>query len=77
MQASALQGLGAFPIALVIFAGIALFLVLRLRSVLGKRVGLEKPTIPPGQMPGFGNGPVIEGQALPPQTGRAVPDPRS
>ena len=77
MQASALQGLGSFPIALIIFAGIALFLVLRLRSVLGKRVGFEKPPIPPGQMPGFGNGPVIEGQALPPQTGRPVPDPRS
>jgi predicted lipid-binding transport protein (Tim44 family) len=77
VQVSALQGLGGFPIALIIFAGIALFLVLRLRSVLGKRVGFEKPPVPPGQMPGFGNGPIIEGQALPPQTGRPVPDPRS
>ena len=76
MQASALQGLGDFPIALIIFAGIAIFLVLRLRSVLGKRVGFEKPPVPQGQMPGFG-GPIIEGQALPPQTGRSVPDPRS
>lgn len=77
MKANVLQGLGDFPIALIIFAGIAIFLVLRLRSVLGKRVGFEKPPIPPGQMPGFGTGPIIEGQALPPQTGRPVPDPRS
>ncbi len=77
MQANVLQNLGDFPIALVIFAGIAIFLVLRLRSVLGKRVGFERPPLPPGQMPGFGNGPIIDGQAAPAQTGRAVPDPRS
>ncbi len=74
---TSLQGLGNFPVALIVLAGIAVFLILRLRSVLGKRVGFEKPPIPPGQMPGFGAGPVIDGQALPPQTGRAVPDPRS
>ncbi len=77
MQANALQGLGDFPIGLVIFAGIAVFLVLRLRSVLGKRVGFEKPPLGAGQMPGFATGPIIEGRAPPPQTGRAVPDPRS
>ncbi len=77
MQPNIFQGLGDFPIALVIFAGIALFLVLRLRSVLGKRIGFEKPPVPPGQMPGFNNAPIIEGQALPPETGRIVPDPRS
>lgn len=74
---NALQGLGDFPIALVIFAGIALFLILRLRSVLGKRVGFEKPVIPPGQMRGFANGPILDGQALPVATGHPVPDPRS
>jgi len=74
---SALQGSGVFPVALIIFAGIAIFLILRLRSVLGRRVGFEKPPIPTGRMPGFGAGPIIEGQALPPNTGRAVPDPRS
>ena len=74
---TSLQGLGNFPVALIILAGVAVFLVLRLRSVLGKRVGVEKPPLPPGQMPGFGGGPVIDGQALPPQSGRAVPDPRS
>jgi predicted lipid-binding transport protein (Tim44 family) len=72
-----LQGLGDFPIALIIFAGIALFLVLRLRSILGKRVGFEKPPLPSGQMPGFNTGPIIEGRVLSPQAGRAVPDPRS
>ncbi len=74
---TSLQGLGNFPVALIILAGIAVFLILRLRSVLGKRVGFEKPPIPPGQMPGFGGGPVIDGQALPPQAGHTVPDPRS
>jgi predicted lipid-binding transport protein (Tim44 family) len=77
VQISSLQGLASFPVALVIFGGIALFLILRLRSVLGKRVGFEKPPIPTGQMPGFGTGPIIDGQALPPQAGRPVPDPRS
>ncbi len=76
MQISALQGLGNFPVAIIIFAGIAIFLVLRLRSVLGRRVGFEKPPIPSGQMPGFGTGPIIEGQATQ-LAGRAVPDPRS
>ena len=77
MQPNIFQGLGDFPVALVIFAAVAVFLVLRLRSVLGKRVGFEKPPVPPGQMPGFNNGPIIEGRALPPEASRAVPDPRS
>ncbi len=77
MQSSLLQNLGSFPVALVLFGAIALFLILRLRSVLGKRVGFEKPPIPPGQMQGFSSGPIIDGQVLPPQTGRPVPDPRS
>jgi predicted lipid-binding transport protein (Tim44 family) len=77
VRANVLQGLGDFPIALIIFAGIALFLILRLRSILGKRVGFEKPPIPSGQMPGFNTGPIIEGRASSPQAGRAVPDPRS
>jgi predicted lipid-binding transport protein (Tim44 family) len=77
VQANFLQGWGDFPVTLILFAGIAVFLVLRLRSVLGKRVGFEKPPIPSGQMPSLRNGPILEGQALPPQTGRPVPDPRS
>jgi len=74
---SPLQNLGSFPVALVLFGAIALFLILRLRSVLGKRVGFEKPPVPPGQMPGFGGGPIIDGQAVPVRPGRPVPDPRS
>jgi len=77
VPANALQGLSDFPITLIIFAGIALFLVLRLRSILGKRIGFEKPPLAPGQMHGLGPGPVIEGQAFPARAGRSVPDPRS
>ncbi|MDE1895943.1 MAG: Tim44/TimA family putative adaptor protein [Rhodospirillales bacterium] len=78
MAANALQSLGGFPVVLVIFAGIAIFLVLRLRSVLGKRVGFEKPPLQPGAAPGFQPGPVIEGRVLPAATpGRSIPDPQS
>ncbi len=34
---------GAFPVDLILFAMIAAFLVLRLRSVLGRRQGYERP----------------------------------
>ncbi|MDE2239025.1 MAG: Tim44 domain-containing protein [Rhodospirillales bacterium] len=75
---NALQSLGGFPVVLVIFAGIAIFLVLRLRSVLGKRVGFEKPPIQPNAVPGFQAGPVIDGQALSVSApGRSIPDPHS
>ncbi len=77
MQTTALQNIGSFPVALILFGAIALFLILRLRSVLGKRVGFEKPPIPQGQMRGFANGPIIDGQAVPLRAGRPVPDPRS
>lgn len=73
---NALQSFGGYAVVLVIFAGIAIFLVLRLRSVLGKRVGFEKPPLPSGVAPPF-NGPVLEARALPPEPGRSVPDPRS
>lgn len=70
---------GGFPIDLILFAMVAAFLVLRLRSVLGKRTGFERP--PQAQLP---QGPTAraEGVAdeLPPPTGsgarRIVPDPR-
>ncbi|MEM9901835.1 MAG: Tim44 domain-containing protein, partial [Pseudomonadota bacterium] len=35
-------------IQLLVLAGIAIFLILRLRSVLGSREGFEKPQIPVG-----------------------------
>jgi predicted lipid-binding transport protein (Tim44 family) len=34
---------GAFPVDLILFAMVAAFLVLRLRSVLGRRQGFERP----------------------------------
>jgi predicted lipid-binding transport protein (Tim44 family) len=40
---------GSFPIDIVLFAGIAIFLVLRLRSVLGRRQGFERPPEPQPQ----------------------------
>lgn len=76
MVNNALQSLGGYTVVLVVFAGVAIFLVLRLRSVLGKRVGFEKPPLPQGSAPPF-NGPVLEAKALPPEPGRGVPDPRS
>ncbi len=85
MQTSVFQNGSGFGIGVVLFGAIAVFLILRLRSVLGKRVGFEKPPLPPGQMPGFGagpvagpaGGPIIDGQAVPARGGRAVPDPHS
>jgi predicted lipid-binding transport protein (Tim44 family) len=76
VQTNTLQSLGSFPVALVLFAGVAIFLILRLRSVLGKRVGFERQSPPPA--PAFSpQGPVIEGQAVPLAPGRPVPDPTS
>src|SRR6516164_7631184 len=76
VQTNTLQSLGSFPVALVLLAGVAIFLILRLRSVLGKRVGFERQAPPPAAT-SFAQGPVIEGQALPLTPGRPVPDPQS
>jgi predicted lipid-binding transport protein (Tim44 family) len=72
-------GSSGFPIDLVLFGMIALFLVLRLRSILGKRTGYEHPPQPyvaPGTP---ARGPVIDGRAepAPPQVSRILPDPGS
>lgn len=77
MQTNTLQSLGSLPIVLVLFAGVAIFLILRLRSVLGKRVGFERQSPPPSPASSFNQGPIIEGQALPVSPGRPVPDPQS
>src|SRR6202012_584126 len=67
---------GGFPVDLILFGMIAAFLVLRLRSILGRRTGFERPTQsyqpPAGQTSA---GPVIEGRAEPaaPATARTVP----
>ena len=68
-----------FPIDLILFGMIAAFLVLRLRSILGRRTGFERPTQPyqPPAGPAAA-GPVIDGQAeAQPAANRSVPDPAS
>ncbi len=71
---------GGFPIDLILFGMIAAFLVLRLRSILGRRTGYERPpqqpTYQPQSMPRPA-GPVIDGRAepVPPASHRTVPDP--
>src|ERR1700679_4291436 len=74
------MGGGGFPIDLVLFGMIAAFLVLRLRSILGRRTGYERPPqpYPPPTGPTV-QGPVIDGPAAArrpqryhPPTGRTV-----
>ena len=63
-----------FPIDLVLFGMIAAFLVLRLRSILGRRDGFE-PSQGPARPAGRPGGPIIEGKAeAPAAPGRPVPD---
>lgn len=66
--------MGGFPIDLVLFGLVAVFLVLRLVSVLGKRTGFEQPVtrLAPQPMPANAP-PVIE--AVPEPVQRALPDP--
>jgi len=74
------MGQGGFPIDLVLFGLIAAFLVLRLRSVLGRRTGFERPPLDPhAPAPGVRAAPVIEGrvEAAPPVPSRPLPDPAS
>jgi predicted lipid-binding transport protein (Tim44 family) len=70
----------SFPIDLILFGMIAAFLVLRLRSILGRRTGFERPA-PPFQPPAGQNtaAPVIDGQAEPPApaAARTLPEPTS
>lgn len=72
---------GGFPIDLVLFGMIAAFLVLRLRSILGRRTGFERPPqVPPAPHgPAMPQGPIIEGRAepAPAAPARPVPDPGS
>lgn len=71
-----------FPVDLILFGMIAAFLVLRLRSILGRRTGFERPPqaepLRPGPAP-LAQGPVIEGRAEPMTSpaNRVVPDPNS
>ena len=70
----------SFPVDLILFGMIAAFLVLRLRSILGRRTGFERQTPAHQPQPGPAPaGPVIEGQAEPPApaAARHVPEPTS
>ena len=71
-----------FPIDLLLFGMIAAFLVLRLRSILGKRTGFERSN--PANRPNAGVapesarvGPTIDGKAEPAGPERPLPDPSS
>lgn len=70
-----------FPIDLILFGMIAAFLVLRLRSILGRRTGFERPPQPYQPPPAAsGAAPIIEGRAEPaaaPAAARPVPAPAS
>lgn len=67
---------GGFPVDLVLFGMIAAFLVLRLRSILGRRQGFERPEVPRGPAR-MAEGPVIEGVAERSAPARPLPDPAS
>jgi predicted lipid-binding transport protein (Tim44 family) len=68
-----------FPIDLILFGMIAAFLVLRLRSILGRRTGFERPAQPYQPPAGpTAAAPVIDGHAeAQPAANRPVPDPAS
>ena len=80
---------GGFPVDIIIFAMVAAFLVLRLRSVLGRRTGYERPPQPDRTASGYdprGARTAAENEvpqdvpAPPAKAGaarRVVPDPRS
>lgn len=69
---------GGFPIDLVLFGMIAAFLVLRLRSILGRRTGFERqaPPYQPPQPARPAPAPVIDGHAEPQAPGapQTIPD---
>jgi predicted lipid-binding transport protein (Tim44 family) len=78
---------GGFPVDIVLFGLIAAFLVLRLRSILGRRTGFEGRPRPVPPLAAARSGPqardakptVIEGRAepVPMRPVRALPDPAS
>ncbi len=74
-------GSGSFPIDLVLFGMIAAFLVLRLRSILGRKTGFERPAqpeTPAAGVPGLGRpATVVPLRAAPAAPARALPDPAS
>ena len=70
---------GGFPVEIIVLLVlVAGFLILRLRSVLGKRVGYEREEQPDQRRPGM-QGPTIDGVAEPlrPRPGRPIPPPHT
>ena len=76
-------GSGSFPIDLLLFGMIAAFLVLRLRSILGRKTGFERPArpdvTPPGEVPGMGRPTASppDLRVVPTAPVRPLPDPAS
>jgi len=73
---------GGFPVDLILFGMVAVFLVLRLRSVLGRRTGFERPRREAGAFDAGRPAPAEAANDLPPAqlpadgTRRVVPDAR-
>ena len=74
------MGASGFSIDIILFGMIAAFLVFRLRSILGRRTGFERPpqAVQPqaAPQPAARSGAVMDAKVEPPVT-RAVPDPAS
>ena len=70
-------GSSGFPIDLVLFGMIAAFLVLRLRGILGRRTGYERPPAAYQPPAAAARGPIIEARAETASATRPVPDPAS
>ena len=72
------MGGGSFPIDILLFGMIAAFLVLRLRGILGRRTGFERPADAPSNVVGLRPAaPVIDQAAEPAPAARALPSPNS
>ena len=65
---------GGFPVELILFGMIAAFLVLRLRSILGRRQGFEQPPAEPrpGPAPQGGNVVDLRAPPVPPRNSAAA-----
>ncbi len=70
---------GGFPIDLILFGMIAAFLVLRLKNILGKRTGYERPAQPfqPVETPPVGNIRQPDASVKPASGQRTIPEPLS
>ncbi len=76
-------GSGSFPIDILLFGMIAAFLVLRLRSILGRKTGFERPArpdvTPQGDVPGLSRAKASppDLRVVPTPPARPLPDPAS